>query len=491
MLGKANSPTAKLLRSSRLFSLPPPLPKPSLASEVRGVDSSIIRDSDTATLPYPVDQAIATPQSSQARGDWGLKRPLPLRTTAHSSNAVLRVTSIDSIEHITDFESATDHTKTLEKWQEIGLAVAPHSQRQTVSGRKGAQSNVFESEVDNTAKRDASERKRVHENHERWKFQGPWVSGMSEAAFARYVAKLGKHKRRGFLSYLREQVRQAEISAETIRARDEGRQLSPEFRDTYDISEEFFQDKLRRMRDEMIDNEGIIKLNCELSVKIREFFDLPVMSEGQLPTPTTFTEQAHQARAARNSLLDSSVGGPPKTHPSAGISYLRTNTHIPNHPLLGPQRYLPVLPMRVLKTRGGTAEDAASARYGVAGVVAASNRDPGAFHVKADLLAPGGIKSWAEIDRLSIDPTGRINAEIKPPDPDAVDINEGRLPKRAEDIKPIYQTRPNIRPIDVPSSGPRGVSGFYSRSPKDSVDFIQSLLPKNERSGEKGTKGGG
>src|SRR5947207_4312064 len=59
------SPGAQLLRSSRLFSVPPPLPKASLNFE----GGSFYRHSETATTHYPAHQAIVTPSSALHRGD--------------------------------------------------------------------------------------------------------------------------------------------------------------------------------------------------------------------------------------------------------------------------------------------------------------------------------------------------------------------------------------------------------------------------------------
>ncbi|KAF2181409.1 hypothetical protein K469DRAFT_713841 [Zopfia rhizophila CBS 207.26] len=113
------SPTAHLLRNSRLFSLPPPLPRPQVEGDY---GSGIIKSSSTATLPYPTHQAIAAPPSSLSRGDWGLKRPLPLKSKiTQTSNPVVRIKQLDTIEHITDFESAGDHVRTREKWAEMGI----------------------------------------------------------------------------------------------------------------------------------------------------------------------------------------------------------------------------------------------------------------------------------------------------------------------------------------------------------------------------------
>ncbi|KAH7361305.1 mitochondrial ribosomal protein MRP51 [Pyrenochaeta sp. MPI-SDFR-AT-0127] len=113
------SPTANLLRNSRLFSLPNPLPRPPV-SETFG--AGISKASDSATLPYPTHQAITTTKSSLARGDWGLKRPLPSRShLVQVSDPVLRINQLDTIEHVTDFDSAADHVRTRQKWEEMSV----------------------------------------------------------------------------------------------------------------------------------------------------------------------------------------------------------------------------------------------------------------------------------------------------------------------------------------------------------------------------------
>ncbi len=114
------SPAAALLRNSRLFSLPNPLPRPQVGDPLGG--GGIIKASDTATLPYPTHQAITTTPASLARGDWGLKRPLPNKSyLLKVSDPVLRISQVDTIEQVTDYDSAADHVRTREKWEEMGL----------------------------------------------------------------------------------------------------------------------------------------------------------------------------------------------------------------------------------------------------------------------------------------------------------------------------------------------------------------------------------
>src|ERR1700710_2293162 len=118
MASRSVSPGGALLRASRVFSIPPPLPRtPS------DLSSTAVFSSDTATLPHPIHLSVITPQSSLARGDWGFKRPLPLRSTTKTSTPVIRIESIDTYEQVTEFGSAADHSLTIKKWEEMGVPI--------------------------------------------------------------------------------------------------------------------------------------------------------------------------------------------------------------------------------------------------------------------------------------------------------------------------------------------------------------------------------
>ena len=182
MATKILSPTANLLRHSRLFSLPPPLPRPSHEP----YSSSTVFDSDTSTLPYPTHAAIETTQSSLSRGDWGLKRPLPQKSTAATTTPTIRVAAIDSIDHITDYSSASDHALTLRKWQEMHIPISMPSvtSRQSQSRSfAGPAKSVFEDELNST---EASGENLVSDK-KRWKYKGPWLAGKTEGDFQDYV----------------------------------------------------------------------------------------------------------------------------------------------------------------------------------------------------------------------------------------------------------------------------------------------------------------
>jgi hypothetical protein len=189
------SPGGKLLRNSRLFSLPPPLPRPIIEARYK----DFVRTSDTATTPYPLRQAIASPDASRFRGDWGLKRPLPLRSTNRKPNNALRVSAIDTYESVTDYESALDHTKNLERLQELNLAIS--RQRKSVGGTPSSRAllaqqspSAFEPALDHTAKPGDPDVNAVHQGRgpdpSRWKHRGPSVADISDKEFKKYLGDL-------------------------------------------------------------------------------------------------------------------------------------------------------------------------------------------------------------------------------------------------------------------------------------------------------------
>ncbi|KAF2665524.1 hypothetical protein BT63DRAFT_442909 [Microthyrium microscopicum] len=186
-----NSPTAHLLRSSRLFSIPAPLPRPNLHS----LRSGKTHISDTATSPYPTHQVITTTDSSRHRGDWGLKRSLPLKTT--STARALRVTALDTFDEVTEYQHAHDHAKTLAKLQELNLDfVRPPQGTQNLRGRP-RQPSAFEPRYDQTAPKPMSLAENITDRAlgsgakatlpSRWKRRGPELRDMPEGQFTQYL----------------------------------------------------------------------------------------------------------------------------------------------------------------------------------------------------------------------------------------------------------------------------------------------------------------
>ncbi|KAI4152672.1 MAG: hypothetical protein LQ341_000667 [Variospora aurantia] len=400
------SPTASLLKNSRLFSLPPPLPRPST-----NLTAGPISESDTATLPYPTHAAIETTSSSLSRGDWGLKRPLPLKSTTNSSTPTIRIDEVDSIDHITDFESAADHTLTLRKWQEIGLPISmPIVQKgafvtgDNLNTRSVAPTSVFEEAFDNT------ERKTDAIKSQRWKFKGPWLAGKTEGEFDQYIDKNVKRRKLEFRNFIRDLLRREKITEGRRKAQESGE----DFEGQMDVLEQDVDLYMKQLRGDEV----------RLQMLIEEFLDLPIAedfdtAEGNFPV-----------------LMDNDKG-PPSTHLSAGLSYLRTDAHMTNHPVLGPMQEEPPIQARILRPQRSGIVLHAKALLGIGGVAAedstkaTSSRSrpegrqevPGIQKLEPDI--EGGAKIWIRPDRASIDVHGKPKVHILRVDPGEKIIYEG------------------------------------------------------------------
>lgn len=388
------SPTANLLRKSRVFSLPPTLLPP-----LPPTSSTTITESDSATLPYPTRASIVTPPSSLARGDWGLKRPLPSKSTTDSSSSpVVRVLHLDTHEHITDFESAADHTLTLKKWQELFMPFSAVMQTGiSVNVGGGRHSSVFEENVDNTFESKGLGR----QDAKRFRFKGPWLAGQTETDFNYYLKTIRKLKPQ-FLQRLRQFLAERKAMEARQQLLDRGDPIE-ENQVTRELSDEEFEAALRSLR-----------ANPEiLGPEIYKFLDLATPPS----VPDQYLKRRRWAAGPSNvSSTEYASHGPPTTHPSAGMSYLRTKAYMDNHPIAGPQRSAKPVPARVL-----TAKKAANLQttVGVAGIATEDLRSQGwrqdhlvRGEVGLDIEAPGGLKYWVQPERAVVRSDGKVNLKI-------------------------------------------------------------------------------
>ncbi|KAF2836022.1 hypothetical protein M501DRAFT_940539 [Patellaria atrata CBS 101060] len=428
----SRSPTARLLRNSRLFSLPQPLPRPSHDSSLA---AGIVRASDTATLPYPTHQALATPTSSRSRGDWGLKRPLPLRSTTNTTTPSVRIKALDTIEHITDYESAADHTRTLVKWQEMNIPLVVHEQRTRSSMSQvygKPRKSVFEDSIDNTAVSEA-ERATVTSD-KRWKFDGPWIAGMKQGEFRYYLENVVKRKKMTFNVYLRKHIREHLTKGKMYEMRDKGAGAA-EAGDIHITGEEY-ADYIKKLRSDTT-------LNSELSRLIRDFLDLPGTGESE-------SGANQRSPLARLEVRDVTDAGPPSTHPSAGLSYLRTDSFLENHPVLGPlHKKLPIQARIVSGRSSNFTRGAQRPKLGVGGVITELYTDSHET-ARMDLETEGGAKIWVHTVQASVDPRGRIDLRIVKADDVSAMIAEGKVDKPVTMFRTQSEPRPFSSRLNEP-----------------------------------------
>ena len=398
------SPTAHLLRTSRLFSLPPPLKK---VTHTTSISSTVDAFSPTATLPYPSHQAIETTSASLAKGDWGLKRPLPLKATTNTTTPIIRVSAIDTIDHITDFESAADHTLSLRKWQEMALPITvPQPKKPTLVSSDAYQ--PFRSVFEPTYDRIYGSAEGRTGRSSRWKFKGPWLAGQTEGEFQDYIKTTIRRKREEFRAFIKPWIERVETRENDARARNDGEDLPPPVR----LSKSEFEEALVKLRHQP----------NRLYEAIWEFLDLPGFPprlDGESFTSTTGFDDMVSNYEPSNPTEQ----GPPATHPSAGLSYLRVSAHMPNHPILGSQATQRAFQARVLRAKNSsTSKNKGTAAIGVGGFVSTvtgattfmpsgHDRDTGWNNMDPDI--PGGSKVWVFPEKVSIDSRGRVKFNVR------------------------------------------------------------------------------
>ncbi|KAI1105796.1 mitochondrial ribosomal protein MRP51 [Jackrogersella minutella] len=434
MAGKSVSPGAALLRSSRMFSMPAPIPPP--PSEY---SSAFRHYSPTATVNYPTHLTVTTTQSSRSKGDWGFKRPFPLKTTTTTTYPLVRVKQVDSIEHVTDFQSASDHTITLHKFQELNLPLTVPLASSVESYMEiNHPKSVFEEETDVTA---LDAEKKVELANQRWKFSGPWLAGMTDGDFDRYITKEVRGRRTEFRHFLKKklalkmqadqklrdrELREAGKDTEVGKVMETGKETEDgiEMKDPADeITEDQFIEYLRELRADRMSLYNFVS----------QFLDLAPIDQstvfsllGRL-TPGKISELERGSPYAAN--------GPPITHPSAGLSYLRTRNFEENHPMYGPQKHHAPVNSRVLKPANSNTK-VYKASIGVAGFVANTPNEDSMFNATRRRTATKYVKSLHEIDIenyggskiytsptiASVDSSGKICIAVKESDPVATSV---------------------------------------------------------------------
>lgn len=421
MTTPAVSPGAALLRASRMFSIPT-----ALSSPPGDWSTATKHHSDTATKHFPTRLSVTTTQASRANGDWGFKRSFPSKTTSKQTIPLIRINQVDAIEQVTDFNSASDHSITLHKFQEMNMAVTtPPASKASVYENYTKPVSVFEEDSDITAFEPGQE---TTSENKRWRFNGPWLAGMADGDFEHYLTKVVRNKRSDFRTYLKQHMAKEQTADKRKAALEAGQddtsvaEVSPEA-----ITDELYTENLRRLRADRI----------ELYRLISRFLDLaPVSIEAETQS---IGSMAHNVSREFRQTGPYSVHGPPITHPSAGLSYLRTRNFQENHPLYGPQREHAPVKSRVLHPRH-PASGIFNPMVGTGGFVAQTssgdtatgNRRSGHKGLEEfDLSTPGGAKKYFGLRSATVDSKGRINLAVDDSGPQAVLVQKEKLGEAA------------------------------------------------------------
>jgi hypothetical protein len=430
------TPGGALLRNSRMFAIPASIPAPPESA----VGS---RGSRTRTLAYPTHQIITTSNVARKRGDWGLKRPLPARATTKATFAMLRVNEIDSIEGITDYSSASDHGITLKKFEQLHLPVTvPETRSGFTRDSVRTHKSVFEEDGDVT---DLDPKERIDKIDKRWKFNGPWLAGMGHGDFNQWIERTVRPRRAEFREFLKNKL-VAEINNDKQQKALDAGEPAPSLLQSSDIREDQLLQYLRVLRNN----------RAQLFDMVGHFLDLA-------PLKAPNEEGEFSTSAALEGGSPYSARGPPITHPSAGLSYLRSSAFLENHPFYGPQeKHTPVEARVVRPRRGGDPRDL---KIGVAGFIAdapvgdsRTNRKPGVhtresgnIFDRLDIKKKGGSKLYVEPTEAVVNSIGRVELRVEEADPEAFLVAQELLgaDETTTHRRPPPEPTPATRPVDI------------------------------------------
>lgn len=420
MAARSVSPGGALLRTSRMFSLPTPIPPPP-------GDGLAVHHSKTATTAFPTHQIISTPSSSRLRGDWGLKRPLPISKTTGTTYAMLRVKELDSIEGITDYSSSTDLGITLRKFQELHLPVTVPRPSHSGTEMYLPQPSAFEETYDFTA---IDPEDRTAARNIRWKFTGPWLAGMTQGEFVQWLEKTVRPKRPEFRNFLKQRLAADIDRARAEKALDKGQEAPPPV-DPSTVSNDKLVDYLRKLRN---NREALFDM-------VGEFLDLaPLRAPSIAERKGAFWSVAAPVNTATGNPYSAKTEspyaehGPPVTHPSAGLSYLRTASYLDNHPFYGPQKTHPPVQARVVRPRRKAI--GLQAKLGVAGFIAerpggdgiSNRKDTAMWHLdRMDVTTPGGTKMPVQVSNAKVNSRGRVEITVLDADIEALLVTKELL----------------------------------------------------------------
>jgi len=377
---------------------------------------------------------------------------LPLKATRSTNNPVVRlVRGIDTPEHIADYESAADHVLTLRKFEELNLSLRhPEKAGDTRSNYSARDFNVFRPTHDNTTNHSSSspassgplgiwpelksedvynqlpeqikqkqraidEQKKAQyvaagidpansgaaqlmaatsrhsvRERRRWRYAGPSLFQLSGMEFDDYLNKLGKEEQDMLTERIKKEITQTRLA----RARDQGK-MGEQPREN-DVTEKEVKNYLRYLRNEP----------RRFGAILADMLDLP---ENNL-RPQGGRARADEFEYGRDTLAaaDWQERGPPRTHPSAGLSYVHTVAHAHNDPTHGPQKENTAVLARAVKTatRSGKTE----ASFGVAGFIVPTPQNQSSTRATVDAFTPqpGGQKKPVQLGAAYINEEGAL-----------------------------------------------------------------------------------
>lgn len=415
------------------------------------------------------------------------------------SNPVVKVKQLDTIEHVTDFDSAADHVRTRQKFEELSVpmmkgmaamreqalglpAAGAFERRSDVTSYEedegldeagvileAIKKSVIENAANRKGKKDDNtfipfnlpQPDMDRHNTRRWKHEGPWLPGISAEEFNKYMTEQLSSRKAEFNKYLRHYVKNEIYTSRQVAAKNNvpenpldldahlQRQEDPEYiaqqsKEWSNISESEISAGIRKLRTEAAVNPLQSRLVQRLIVP---FLRIPAIRLKD----TTFSADARSDDTVKYRFDDDVA--PLSTHPSAGLGYLRTNGILANHPILGPQNERAPVQARVIESRN--ASRATTAKLGVAGFVTndefvATGERKGGFRANEDpaydidIRTEGGAKINVLPRFGSVTNNGRIHIKLNRSIGAEVQVARGTLEDRPPTRAPSEESSENL-----------------------------------------------
>jgi hypothetical protein len=445
---------------------------------------------------------------------------------------------LDTIEHITDFDSAADHVRTRQKWEELSIpmlkglgamsdedltsstlksAFEKHADVTAYDGDEGLdESGMYLKVIRENAVKNASREQHASKTGEqigykpftlpavaplqrsnhRWKHDGPWLPGMSADDFMDFISReLGQRRkefRKVLEEYAKNQIYVARMQAASLH--DEPLPLDDEEAETYQaarekewstISSAEIEAAIRELRRETAIDPIRSKLVSKLIIP---FLRLPPIKLKSISYAAT-----RSGTATGNDHKFTNDTTPSSTHPSAGLGYLRTSAHLSNHPILGPQALSTPVEARVVQPRKTANTTEAHARLGVAGFVAndehsatpqmRSNQaySKGRSVENIDFETPGGMKMWVQPQFGSVTPTGRVHLKLRRGVGEDVAVARGQF----DDVAPARESHETVEEslMNLMPKGGRVLAEGSSKA-DEVMNFLKSMTQGKEGGGK-------
>lgn len=214
------------------------------------------------------------------------------------------------------------------------------------------------------------------------------------------------------------------------------------------LKEEWVASRIRALRpslEELAELEKGLRdehqsLGSPLAALLTRFLDIPAVNTKDIMQSVNAKSMGLSREV--DSLTNDREEAPPTTHPAAGLSHIRTNAFMENHPVYGPQAYPSPILSRVLMTRSSIRSNNSTAMLGVGGF-AVLDPNSGSTFGKGKSIARRGIdedpthlldekskegnKIFIHPHNAIVDEAGRVRLNVSRADSEAVAVKEGNV----------------------------------------------------------------